>query len=462
VGDSADRPAPKNIWRLATDHPHTRPAAVPWLGGQAPYVINLTASSAPMRIPSNGVLNCEHLHVYQVKHMDGGRPRFRLRLGLIRSELEADGILAAVRNYYPAALTATAGEDDLTAIAAAIAAKLGHEQASELIEQEPKHVGAGPIHKVHHEQASKAGATLVDLTLQLPTLSEGSSGQSAGSDPVKRALDERPASIATRPPTAFSSPPVTAGLTDQSGAATVVFAATPPVNTDPQLPAVNSRARVGPLPASVARDAHQVTIESPPAVINAGSEGATASPAATGKVVGRQFQILAESGAAIDSTHSSRVLTRLELAEDLLPKWFIIQLALAADHFRPEDIPNLDIFREFHLYTVVGRHRGRTAHALRLGFFTEEVAAQAVAGYLLCHFEASTVLRVGPAERERFSERRIAPRKGNGATGLHAVIELSTPPPVPETRLADLSQSANRRSGDNRTLRSPPLVSAKR
>jgi hypothetical protein len=101
-------------------------------------------------------------------------------------------------------------------------------------------------------------------------------------------------------------------------------------------------------------------------------------------------------------------------------------------------------------------------HALRLGFFTDEAAAQAVAGYLRGYFEAATVKRVSTAERERFADRKIAAYKDSGPTGEHTVIELSTPPPVPTTCLAELSETAIRRRDGDQSLRSRTLAPVKR
>jgi len=156
----------------------------------------------------------------------------------------------------------------------------------------------------------------------------------------------------------------------------------------------------------------------------------------------RRVEILSEPLPAVDSTQTIRSLTPLELADDQKSRWFAIQLSLAEEAFDPEHVPHLDIFDEFRLYSVAGLEQGRFMHALRLGFFESEASAQAVAGYLNCYFESPAVKRVSNAERERFAEQqKVVPRKDVGATGLHAVIELSSPRPVPETRLADLREA---------------------
>ena len=120
-------------------------------------------------------------------------------------------------------------------------------------------------------------------------------------------------------------------------------------------------------------------------------------------------------------------------------KLLVIQLLLSEREIEPDSVPNLAIFNEYRLYSAVGYEQGKVMHALRLGFFTDDAPAEAVAGYLRAYFEAAAVTRVSFEERERFGKRRVSARKDSGETGLHAAIELSSAPSAPTTSLADLS-----------------------
>lgn len=187
-----------------------------------------------------------------------------------------------------------------------------------------------------------------------------------------------------------------------------------------------------------------------------------AEPAQQGAPLPKRIEILSEPLPPMDSTQTIRALTPLELADDDGSHWYSIQLSLSEDEVNPETVPHLDIFDEYRLYSVAGLDQDRFLHALRLGFFTDEGAAQAVAGYLKCFFEEPSVKRVSIAERERFAERRVVARKDIGATSTHTIIELATAPPVPETTLADLSQSAIRRMPENESLLSRLFAQLKR
>lgn len=138
---------------------------------------------------------------------------------------------------------------------------------------------------------------------------------------------------------------------------------------------------------------------------------------------------------AIDSTQTVRPLTPLELADGEASRWFAIQLKVCATAIDATEVPALDIFGQYRLYCVTGLEQDRPVHALRLGFFTSEVAAKAVARYLCPYFPAPAIMRVSIAERERFADRLITAAKDIGASGKHAVIELvGTPQPLPEAR----------------------------
>jgi hypothetical protein len=139
----------------------------------------------------------------------------------------------------------------------------------------------------------------------------------------------------------------------------------------------------------------------------------------------REVKKLDEPLESLECTQTIRALTPKELEDNEASRWFVIQLSLADHAFDPDAVPNLDIFSEYRLYSVAGLDQGRVVHALRLGFFREEIGAVAVASYLAAFWDKPTIKRVSLAERERFAEQRVEARKDVGATGKHAVIEIT-------------------------------------
>jgi hypothetical protein len=120
-----------------------------------------------------------------------------------------------------------------------------------------------------------------------------------------------------------------------------------------------------------------------------------------------------------------RAITKAELEDENALPWFVVELATSNEAFDPDTVPNLDIFAEYRLYSVAELGNSGIVHALRVGFFSAEIAAKAVASYLSEYYDKPAIKRVSLAERERFQEQIVEARKDVGATGRHAVIEIT-------------------------------------
>jgi hypothetical protein len=345
MGAPTNTPSTGEIWHLSVDDLLAPLPDRARLGGPGPFVINLSASTAPIAVPK-GVAGCQHAHVYQVQRMEDRRPRYRLRLGPFANEDDAEAALNKVRDIYPGALTATADADDLRAIAT--------RQAKA---------------DAHQSPAEKPAAPTVE-----------------------------PAKLSAQSPVSLPSIPKTGS--PKPAAAPRVPPAMP--TAEPMIP--------------VLRLSTAVPTPSVP--------------------VPRQIQQLDESLPSLETTQTIRPLTQVELEDDRAAHWFVIQLSQAQEAFDPDSVPNLDIFSEYRLYSIAGIEQGRIVHGLRLGFFSEEIAARAVASYVAEFYHKPTVKRVSAAERERFAERPLEPRKDVGATGKHAVIEITSERYVRERRNA--------------------------
>jgi len=134
---------------------------------------------------------------------------------------------------------------------------------------------------------------------------------------------------------------------------------------------------------------------------------------------------------AIDSTQTVRALTAVELDDGEVSRWFVLQLVQSHEKIDPEQVPSLDIFCEYRLYTVGEASAQGLGYALRLGFFSSEVAAKAVASYLAPHFPATNIKRISVAEHDRFAQNLVVAKKDVGETGRYAVIEFTSRPELP-------------------------------
>jgi hypothetical protein len=601
-------PMAGEIWHLSIEDLFQPVQEAPRLGGEGPFVINLSVSTAPISIPTKAFAACSDAHVYQIQVTEDGRTRYRLRLGPFANEDEADAILAVVRDTYPGALTATASASDLRVIGS-MQAKIDSRRAGvqkpndtavteksapqkvaaetraaekpakdnadaeisidiawptpELVVPPTRQVRAAPTVTTAAAPkpvaAPKPAATpqpaaapnvvappvavaplelapewaLPELDIPLPESREAS--RVAKEAPVLTEVVV-PAAKAPVPKIAAPTPPaapvlteavmpkpkapvapaleVTAPRTAAPITATPARVAAPPAAPKPattNAPATKTVAPVAaapiaaatvvvtPVPAQIAPIPHeppakhaaapakplpprfaapQPKIAAPPPKIAVPPPKVVAPPT---KIAAKMAPMAAEKSApvltqsvlshskaatklrqsamkpsanrltslqhvvvatapapparevkkldvpleSLESTQTMRALTPTELEDDEASRWFVIQLALADDAFDPDAVPNLDIFCEYRLYSVAGLDQGRVVHALRLGFFREEIGAVAVASYLAAYWDKPTIKRVSLAERERFADQRVEARKDIGATGRHAVIEIT-------------------------------------
>ncbi len=359
----------------------------PRLGGPGPFVINLSASTAPIGVPKADFLEIRTIQVYQIQRLEDRRPRYRLRVGPFASEDEADAVLEKVRDLYPGALTATAEADDLRAIAAV--------EAQESSRMTPPAVPVG---------AAVSNRVTAPVPAPIPVLAPVAAPVPAPIPVLAPFAAPIPAPVPVLAPVAAPVPapiPVLA----LSAAPTPISLSTP-------------GAAAIPAPSSKGTPAARIPILQPLAATTPRTP----------------VQRIAGAGTNFETTQTVRSLTPLELQDSQALRWYVIQLSVSEEGFDPQALPYLDIFAAYRLYSVASMDQGRIMHALRLGFFSEEIAALAVANYLAAHYDKPAVKRVSVAERQRFGDQRLEPRKDVGATGKHAVIEITNERYVREKR----------------------------
>src|SRR6266403_1214280 len=418
--------APKNtpmtgeIWHLTIDDLLAPLPEATRLGGPGPFVINLSASTAPITVPAKSIAGCEQAHMYQLQRTEDRRPRYRLRLGPFSSEDEADAVLMMVRDIYPGALTATADDDDLRAIAT-LRAKTG---ALPPASEKPA---------ASSRPAAKPTASAATTAATVPTLSD------TPVSPAKPMAPATPMFTAAPPAPAKSMAPTIPTLTAAPAASTKPVApAVPTPSVSPAVPATPAAPAIptvstAPTPAKPMAPAVPAVSATPTAEQKVPVRVPAVVPKLNAPVL-RQAEESSKRVPNLDATQTVFALTELELEDASASLWFVIQLSLAEEAFDPETLPNLDIFSVYRLYSVAGIDQGRIMHALRVGFFTEEISAGAVASYLATFYDKPTIKRVSSAERERFAEQCFEPRKDVGATGKHAAIEITSERFVRERR----------------------------
>jgi hypothetical protein len=351
-----------DIWDWSVDELLAPMTEMPRLGGSGPFVINLSTASTPIEAGSKSLPGIENVHVYQIQRIEDRRLRYRLRVGPFTNEDEADAALIKAREIFPGALTATAGEDDL--------------QAIDLLQTRAGTAVARPAPQPAAGEAPRAATVAISVPaapLAAASPTPTAAGAATTPTPLLKPLPKPMPAPARRPAPPAAAPAAAAAR-----------------------PQAASLARANPPPSSL----------SPP------------GPPANAPIAPTLRQNL-------ESTQTVRPLTPLELSADDKSQWYVIQLSTADQAFDPETLPNLDIFSVYRLYSVAGLEQERVVHALRLGFFGAEIAARAVMSYVSAYYDKATITRVSVAERERFATQRLEARKDVGATGRHAVIEIT-------------------------------------
>jgi SPOR domain len=413
------------------------------LGGVGPFVINLEASTAPMGVPAKSPAGSEQARLYRIQRVDDGRIRYRLRLGPFATEDEAEATLAKVRLEYPCALLVTAATDDLHAIA--LVRGKTHSGDSPLDTQATDVVPPSVV--VDTRQSAAPITAAAPATVPAPAITAAA--------PVIAPAAPVPAPAKAVAAVAVATVPVPAKALAIAAAAPAIAVAIAAVAPAPAIavaivtmaPVLAPELKLELAPqrpvVSVASDI--ASMQALMAAIDTGSNAAPSNlttkpsilytvpaarrdelqPAAPKVTARRDDAGAGTSIPSLESTQTLRPLTPLELGQHEAPRWFVVQLALSDDAFDPDALPHLDIFSLYRLYTVIGLDQGRLVHALRLGFFGEDVGARAVAGYLAAFYDAPIIKRVSVAERDRFADQRVEARKDVGATGRHLAIEIT-------------------------------------
>jgi hypothetical protein len=362
---------------------HRTGATVPEL-----FLINLCASMTPMPSVPRNLKGFEKYKLYQVSRQEDGRRRFRLRLGFFTSEADAEWVLNSVRNLYPTAFTGCVTQEDMryfgesAPAASAVVPKPAPTPGQSTnrnpgpsttsVAKQPAVAATPAASKLTATQTSAAKPAVPattapkhNLSLETPTASAVKPSQSVAAQPfhVARGVQVPETNLELTDEYAILSPPVT---TTAAGPGAFPAPTKPVTNGKQGAPAVN-----GPV--------HSATLINPP------------------KVVDDYVPIL-------DTTLTIRTLTRAEAEDPNRPKWFAVQLALSEQPINLDTMPKLDIFAAYTLYSVAMMEGGTIKHALRLGFFRENVSAEAVMGYLKAFFNTPSLTQIATAEYERFAE----------------------------------------------------------
>ena len=364
------------------------------------FVINLCASTTPMALVRPQGPELERFTFFVSRRREEGRERFRLHMGYFATHEDAQRLLAIVREVYPAAWVGEAPGRKLAAAAA----------TPKSVQAAPTLPGAPTVAGKIAPPAPHATGTHRSLKPSMPikTLSQPAAAANAAPAAAAATVAQRAVNAATalkpaqfvRPATAAKPAPSQA----QSNVREVIAALTP---ASPPASLAKPTAKPAAKPAaSVAAPAaaplhRQVPVADNLALTDSQVLNVLETRQSLHKHARGADASAAEQAISLVKPEDSQTLRalRVDISQNS-PIPFAVQLDTSANPYDVTGIPPLAIFNAYTLYAVEGSRDGKHWYGLRLGFFTDVVAAKQVAYYVRSEFPKVAVVPVTAKERD--------------------------------------------------------------
>ena len=337
------------------------------------FVINLCASTTPVALVQPNSAELKRYTFFVTRRREEGRERFRCTWVTSIRWRDAECLLAAVRDVYPAAWA-----------------------------------GEAPSHK----QSLRAQS--VALAPVAPTAAADSAPARASAEPAAARAQPvaQPAEVAATselqaPPPAAAEAPVELTLVEDAGRD-----ASPPQRNRGDL-ALDEMSNVREVLADLA-DRPAITPQ---------ASAMELDPLATLALLeaGKMHSDIAEADIPMVTPEDTQTLRDIRFdSQNQAPPCFAVQLVWSVTPIDIATIPQLAIFSAYTLYHVEGNRQGRRWYGLRLGFFTDAHAAKQVAYYMQADYSAVVVVPVTVKERDAPGGQRTryhSPPSVAGCTG---------------------------------------------
>ncbi len=401
-----------------------------------PFVLNLCSSTTPMALAQTDLPELKRFTFFVSRRFEEGRERFRLHMGYFATLAEAEEWLSVVREIYPGAWAGEAPGRKLRERATAAAAA----QARHAAGPQPQ-VAPAPSRAPAPAAAAAPPAAPIPAAVRVPVVHPAlPAAARAAAAPVVAAPVARPAappSVAPRitapvpapkPAVGRAPPPAPVRTPPPVGAQRVA------VRTLPPTPAAASSA-AAPAARAAGKSAKPVFEDSNVREVLAALGDASAT-GETRLMRAPPPRVAPAEGSSLSDTQVLRMLetrrpeggepppadvahggipllkpddtgTREALKEAVVhnaPVSFAVQLQWSVQPAELDKVPALAIFSAYTLYTVAGSRDGRKWYGLRLGFFSDAIAAKQVAHYVRSEFASVAVVPVSPQEKARATD----------------------------------------------------------
>jgi hypothetical protein len=355
------------------------------------FVINLCSSTSPMALAHPSSPELKRYTFFVSRQREDGRERFRLHMGYFTSQQEAEQLLAAVRDVYPAAWAGPAPTSGV-----ARRGKISPVQLAPAVAQAASTAAT----------TQSAAPVKVQDTIKVPIPAAAAAVPPAAPAAAERPLEQTMSEMRS----------VLAHLGNET---TQIQKLPPPPAVQPATPAVPlvrpvvDPPRLQPVTPKVAATrgapAAELTpvqtlkvLESPPRVAAAASVARTV-PVTDLAPLKSPFEGLEnEPTVRVVTPEDTQTLVDIKLDKDNnAPPCFAVQIAWSVSPIDVASLPHLAIFDAYTLYNVEGSRQGRKWYGLRLGFFTDPNSATQVANYVRGDYKAVAVVPVANKEKDR-------------------------------------------------------------
>jgi len=367
------------------------------------FVINLCASTSPLALvhPSNPEL--KRYTFFVTRQREDGRERFRLHMGYFQSQADAESLLAAVRDVYPAAWAGPAPTSGgaprrpravaRSAAPASPAAPAAQKAAPPAQKAAPPVQKAAPVVETPAPARESAAAAPTPAAAAPRTRSAPPAppldAMSNVRDVLAQLSDETPNAAPLLQPPGVQPPvlrPVAPAPKPAAPAAGQLSATqTLRLLEETKTPARDAAApaRVAPAPAAPAPPAPAPAPAAPPLA---------RSPVPEEPEDENVRVVTPEDTQTLRDIHIDR--------QNNAPPCFAVQLLWSVAPINAADHPHLAIFEAYTLYAAEGSRQGRRWYGLRLGFFKDPNAATQVAYYVRSDYPTVAVVPVAQKERD--------------------------------------------------------------
>lgn len=442
------------------------------------FVINLCSSTSPMALAHPSSPELKRYTFFVSRQREDGRERFRLHMGYFGTQEQAEEVLVAVRDVYPAAWAGPAPTHGVARRGKIAPVQLAPAVAQAAVAKTVAEPPAAPFTTTVPLQPSAAEATVVamptltlsatDATMVAPATSERALEQTMSDmRSVMAHLDGDTTQIQELP--APPAKPVAQELP-----------VAPPRPLDPpRLQPVAPKVAASKAAAKELTPVQELSLlEAPPPVVK---------PMNLSVPVAKPLPTVQDDGAlklvpeAAEAEPTVRVITpedtqsltdiKLDKANNA-PPCFAVQLVWSVSPIDVNSLPTLAIFDAYTLYNVEGNRQGRKWYGLRLGFFSDPNSATQVANYVRADYGSVAVVPVAVKEKDRATGVTApSPLDSGISPPLRAAEHLSTnretmdgfelvadERPVPQKR--DLDMPEQSKQAANAKQKDPAVVAA--